>query len=144
MSYTVDTNIMVYAVDENSPHHVKARGFVESRLNLSETWFLAWPTVYEYLRVVTHLRVFRKPLTPDEGEVNVRLLLESDQVEIMEESEDTWNAYRELASRWRPKGNFVHDMHIAALMLTNGVKKIYTCDIEFQKIRELKALDPLS
>ena len=57
----IDTNILVYARRVETPHHATARKLLHTLAEGGRPWVLPWPCVYEYLRVVTHPRVFDPP-----------------------------------------------------------------------------------
>ncbi len=57
----LDTNVLVYADREETPEHETALRLVRSLATGSEPWILPWPCIYEFLRVVTHPRVFHPP-----------------------------------------------------------------------------------
>ena len=63
----VDTNVLIYAVDKDSPFHNQCRAYVlEAREDPSPA-FLTWNVCYEFLRVTTHSRVSASPWTPREA-----------------------------------------------------------------------------
>ena len=45
MSYTIDANVLLYASDESSPVHARARAFVERLADGPEIAYLFWPIV---------------------------------------------------------------------------------------------------
>src|SRR5262245_44826054 len=53
----LDTNILVYARREETPQHQVARTLLTELAEGGQPWVLAWPCIYEFLRVVTHPRV---------------------------------------------------------------------------------------
>lgn len=57
----VDTNILGYAADRDSPFHAACRKWLEGRQVRPDAWFTTWPILYEFLRVTTHPRVMRHP-----------------------------------------------------------------------------------
>lgn len=57
----VDTNILVYAADRDSPFHTRCHDWLERQRGRTDAWFTTWPILYEFLRVTTHPRVMRKP-----------------------------------------------------------------------------------
>jgi predicted nucleic acid-binding protein len=61
--FVVDTNILIYAADADSPDHAKCRSAVEAWRKQSSPWHVTWGVVYEFLRVATDRNVFRKPFT---------------------------------------------------------------------------------
>lgn len=62
-----DVNVLLYAVDESSPHHARARSWLEESLSGSETFALAWSGLLAFVRLSTNPQVFETPLTLDEG-----------------------------------------------------------------------------
>ena len=60
--FVVDTNILLYAVNPDSPDHDAARTLVDRWRREDRSWFLTWGIIYEFLRVSTHQKVFASPL----------------------------------------------------------------------------------
>ena len=58
-----DTNVLVYAVHRDSPFHSACFNFLEESRGNSEPAFLTWGVCYEFLRVTTHLRILRSPMS---------------------------------------------------------------------------------
>ncbi len=50
----VDTNILVYAADEDSPFHTACLAWLENRRSGADAWYITWNIIYEFLRVTTH------------------------------------------------------------------------------------------
>ena len=61
--FVVDTNVLVYAADESAVEHERCRALIERWRAGSAAWYLTWGICYEFLRVVTHPRVLRRPWT---------------------------------------------------------------------------------
>jgi hypothetical protein len=57
----VDTNVLVYAADHDSPFYAACRDWLERQRVRADAWYTTWPIVYEFLRVTTHPRVMRRP-----------------------------------------------------------------------------------
>jgi toxin-antitoxin system PIN domain toxin len=143
MSYLVDTNILVYASDENSPYHLQAKNFLQQCRDSQEMWCVTWVNIFEYLRVVTHPNVFRQPMNTDDAKENISRLLSLPQIEILSEERTFFEVYCELTEKVGSiTGNLVHDAHIAALMLQHGITKIYTLDNQFRIFPFLEVLNP--
>lgn len=145
MSYLVDTNIFIYATDQDSKFHGPAKSFVSKCMSDDETWCFTWVNIFEYLRVTTHPAVFNKPMSSEEAEKNISSFLSLPQVEILLEGKSFFEVYKELVlETGQVSGNLVHDAHIAALMRQHGVKKIYTLDIQFKVFPYLEVVNPLT
>jgi uncharacterized protein len=63
----VDANLLLYAVDEASPHHGPAKRWLEDQLSGSETVAFTWVVLLAFVRLATNPRVFESPLAPEEA-----------------------------------------------------------------------------
>jgi toxin-antitoxin system PIN domain toxin len=144
MSYTIDANVLLYASDESSPVHARARAFVERLAGGPEIAYLFWPTVMAYLRIATHPAVFARPLTAVEAIGNVEQLLVRPHVRTTGEQERYWDRFREVAEDAMPTGNLVPDAHLVALMLENDVRTIWTRDRDYRRFGRIEVRDPFA
>jgi len=145
MSGLLDTNLLIYAVNQDSAQHRRARSFLENRLSASDPLYLSWSNLYEFLRVTTHPKVFARPLSWNQAFQMLEVFLDSPQVEILREGEEHGRILQEILKGLRnPRGNFMHDCHLAALMREHGVKTVYTHDMDFRLFGFLEVVDPLA
>ena len=142
MSFAIDVNILLYASDRSSPLRGRAAAFLSGCAEGTGLVYVAWPTIFSYLRVATHAGVFTNPLTPDEALENISRLLALPQVRTLSEDEDFWTVYREVARMLPVRGNLVPDAHLAALLRQHGVTTIYTNDVDFRKFAFLTVINP--
>jgi toxin-antitoxin system PIN domain toxin len=143
MSFSLDANILLYASDTRSPHHERARLFIESCISQRELFYLGWPTVMSYLRIATHPAVFERPLSASEAMANIETLLSLPHARFLSEGDGFWDVYRTVTSEVPTRGNLVPDAHLAALLRHHGVKTLYTHDRDFLKFSFLDVRDPL-
>ena len=61
----LDTNVLVFAEIRTSPQHERALAVLLEMSEGAAAWALPWPCVYEFLRVVTHPRVYHPPVPID-------------------------------------------------------------------------------
>jgi uncharacterized protein len=73
----VDTNILIDAANGLSPFHGRSRDWLERQRVRPDAWYTTWPILYEFLRVATHPRVMRSPLSGPEAWAIVSALLDS-------------------------------------------------------------------
>lgn len=144
MSYTIDANVLLYASDEASPVHARARAFVERLADGPEIVYLFWPTVMAYLRIATHPAVFARPLTAVEAIGNVEQLLVRGHVRTTGEQDQFWERFRDVADDAMPAGNLVPDAHLVALMLENDVRTIWTRDRDYRRFARIEVRDPFA
>ena len=142
MSYTIDANVLLYASDESSPVHARARAFIERVADGPDIVYLFWPTLMAYLRIATHPAVFARPLTAVEAIGNVEQLLARPHVRTTGEQERFWGRFREVADDAAPSGNLIPDAHLVALMLESDVRTIWTRDRDYRRFPRIEVRDP--
>ncbi len=143
--FVVDTNVLVYAADEDSPYHDRCL----ERLNLwrqqAGAWYLTWGIVYEFLRITTHPRVMRRPWETPLAWRFVSALLASPGVEVLVATDRHASVAEQVLSQCHTiSGTLMHDAHTAILMQEHGVRRIYTRDTDFHRFPFLEPLDPLT
>lgn len=143
MSFALDANILIYASHPESPHYEATQRFLAECVERRELLCLAWQTVTAYLRVSTHVGLFGKPLDPATAAENIDALLRRPRTRVLVEQDGFWELYRELLETHRARANFVHDVHLAALLRQHGVKTLYTRDRDFRRFEFLDVRDPL-
>jgi uncharacterized protein len=142
MSFSIDTNILLYASDRGSPFASRAAAFLEECATGSDLFYVAWPTIVGYLRIATHAGIFASPLSPDEATANIHALLALPHVRTLGEDDGFWDVYRGVAGAFPVRGNAVPDAHLAALLRQHGVATLYTNDADFKRFPFLRTVNP--
>jgi len=142
LSFTFDANVLLYASDETSPYHPRARAFLDQVASGHELVYLFWPTVMAYLRIATHPAIFEKPLPPVHAVANIDRLLALAHVQTAGEHDRFWSSYRRVAEEADARGNLVPDAHLVALMVENGVRTIWTHDRDYRRFPGIESRDP--
>ncbi|MBN1347221.1 MAG: PIN domain-containing protein [Phycisphaerae bacterium] len=142
--FLVDTNVLVYAADEDMPEHERCREAVEQWRGLASTWYTTWGILYEFLRVTTHPRVLRRPWRVAQAWGFVEALLASPGLSVLVETQ-RHSAVAEQVLREMPQlsGNVLHDTHTAILMREHGLRRICTRDADFHRFDFIEVIDPL-
>jgi uncharacterized protein len=140
----VDTNILVYAVNNASPFHERCRKWLEDQRARPDAWYLTWPIIYEFLRVSTHRRALGKPLDASSAWSFVTALLTSPGLAVLlPTGRHADVAGQVLAEFPHPAGNIFHDVHTVVLMREHGIRQICTRDTDFHQFKFLNVIDPL-
>lgn len=142
MSFTLDANVLLYASDDSSPFHDRARAAVEQVAAGPEIAYLFWPTAMAYLRISTHPTIFARPLPASVALDNLKALLARPHVQSPGEQPEFWRTFLGVAHDVSPAGNVVPDAHLVALMVENGVRSIWTHDRDFRRFRGITVHDP--
>jgi toxin-antitoxin system PIN domain toxin len=140
----VDTNILVYAHRAEMPHHAAARALLVQLASGAAPWAIPWPCIYEFVRVVTHPRVFRPPTPIDDAMAVVESLASSPSVAMLGHGPAHLDHLRRAVVDGQPSGNLVHDTNIVALALEHGVSELLSSDRDFRRFRSLRVRDPFA
>lgn len=138
----IDTNILVYARRAELPHHVAARALLKGLVTGSSPWAIPWPCLYEYIKVITHPRLFRPPDLLDDAVADVESLAASPSVVLLGQGPTHVHHLRRAAEDGQPLGSTIHDAHIVALALEHGVTELLSSDRDFRRFRSVTVRDP--
>lgn len=139
----VDTNILVYAHRRDSDWHIQARNLIKELAEGRNQWAVPWPSVHEFLAIVTHPKIYAPSSTVKQATVQVDAWLASDSLVLLGESSDHWPNLKELVIKGQVRGPLVHDARIAALCMTHGVTEFLTADRDFSRFPTLPTRNPL-
>ena len=142
MSYAIDANLLLYASDQESPFHDRAVTLLDEIAIGPEIVYLFWPIAMAYLRIATHPAIFANPLSHVDARANLDSLLALPHVQAVGEDDRFWDRFREVADDVRPTGNLVPDAHIVALMLSHGIRTIWTRDRDYRSFSGIRVRDP--
>jgi hypothetical protein len=98
--------------------------------------------VYEFLRIVTHPRVFDPPTPLDVVLEDLDSLLASPSLRLLGEGPAHRAHLRRAVQDGQASGNLAHDAHIAALVVEHGVKELYTVDRDFARFPGVRTRNP--
>jgi uncharacterized protein len=139
----IDTNVLVYAEVVSSAHHASARKLLVDLAEGAVPWALPWPCVYEFLRVVTHARVFSPPVPLGIALHDLEQILSSPSLLLLSETERHADVMKKLVRDSGATGNLLHDAHIAALCIEHGVSELFTGDRDFSRF-PLRVMNPFA
>ncbi len=140
----VDTNVLIYAADADSPFHAACHDWIESQRRRADAWFTTWPIVYEFLRVTTHPRVMQRPWSASEAWQFVAALLAAPGLGVLAPTRRHPDVARAVLEELpHVSGNLFHDAHTAILMREHGIRRVCTRDTDFHRFPFLEVVDPL-
>lgn len=138
----IDANLLIYAVDSDSPHHAKARPWLEETLSGTTRVGLAWVVLLAFLRLTTHPAVMRRPLAAERALEYVDEWLGQPFVETVVPGETHWPLLRTLLAATGAAGNLSSDAHLAALSLENSAE-VCSTDRDFGRFPGVRHVNPL-
>ena len=138
----VDTNVLVYARREETRHHTAAKALLVGLAQGDGPWAIPWPCVYEFLRVVTHRKVFAPPTPLEVALEDLESLLAAPSLVLLGEGPGHEAHLMHAVAAGQAVGNLAHDAHIAALVLEHGVRQLLTTDGDFARFPGVRIRNP--
>jgi uncharacterized protein len=138
----LDTNVLVHAEIVTSPFHAVARDLLTRLADGPAPWAIPWPCAYEFLRVITHPRVYHPPMPVGAALADLRRILGSPSLLLLSETARHAEVMASVFTASGATGNLVHDAHIAALCLEHGVSELVTGDRDFARFPQIRTFNP--
>ena len=138
-----DTNVVVHAARTDSEFHIPCRQrIIEAGAGTSAV-FLTWNVCYEFLRVITHPRIYSNAWSAEDGSRFLAMLLASPSFGLLLPTDNHLRTLVQVSSELPgTRGNVVHDMHTAVLMREHGINQICTLDSDFRRFPFVEVVDP--
>ncbi len=137
-----DINLLVYAYDADAPHHKDARAWLEDTLSGTHPVGMPWLVVLGFIRIMTHRRILRKPMTVTESVKAVCTWLEHPMVEIVTPGERHAEILFDLLTHLGTAGNLTTDAHLAALAIEYDAELV-SADADFSRFPGLRWFNPV-
>jgi predicted nucleic acid-binding protein len=137
----IDTNILVYAFNDKSSQHGESIRFLETNIG-AYRYCLAYQNLVEFYSLVTGNKSVDNPLTSQQAAEEVRNYVADGVYEIILPKLSTIKTVGTLLEKYPARGPEIHDVHLAAVMLDNGVDAICTYDSKIFSKLGLKVISP--
>lgn len=137
-----DTNILIYAHDESSPHHARARAWWESTLSSGEPVGLVWVVVMAFTRLMTHPTLAQNPLPIGDVRSMVEQWLECPAVRLLGLSGQALPRFFDLLETAGGGGNLSTDALIALHAMEHSAT-VASNDRDFDRFTGVKWVNPL-
>ncbi len=139
-----DTDVLIYASDEDSEFHDVCLRRLEKARRDSFPNFLTWDISYDFVRVVTRRRGLQPGWDPQDSWGFLETLLASPGFEMLRPTERHAAVLGQtLLELPDVRGGLVGNLQTAVLMREHGVGRICTRDMDFHRFPFLTVVDPL-
>jgi toxin-antitoxin system PIN domain toxin len=139
----IDANLLLYSVDERSPHNELAGAWLTEQLNGERRVGLPWPSLIAFLRISTHPRATLNPLSASEAWTHVQSWLDAPVAWIPTPTHRHGQVLAGLLDAHSPTANLIPDAHLAALAIEHGLA-VCSADTDFARFTEVRWTNPLS
>lgn len=137
-----DANLLLYAYDESSPFHARAKAWCEEVMSGPSPLTLLPAVVFGFVRIATHPRVFKDPFSVSEAADHVRSWLAMRHVQLHEMLPEDVACALGLLEAAGTAGNLTSNAQIAAVALRLDAE-VHTADLDFGRFPKVRFLNPL-
>lgn len=137
----VDANVLLYAVNRDSPRHELARSWLDRSLSGRATVGLAWIALLAFVRLSTRSGIFPRPLTVSGAFDRVDAWLSAGSAVLLDPGPDHSAVMRRLLDPLGAGGNLLSDAHLAALAIEHRCT-VVTFDRDFARFDGVQSEEP--
>lgn len=133
----VDANVLLYAVNEDAPHHAASLRWLDAVLSGEEAIGFAWVVLLAFLRLTTRPGLFPRPLTLEQAASVLETWLARPMAILVEPTTRHLGVVMGLLAPLSTAGNLVTDAHLAALAMEHG-GELVSFDTDFGRFPGLR------
>lgn len=140
----LDTNILVYNADASSGElHLRSKSLIERGLKGELSLCVTPQVISEFFAIITDSRRVKKPISPKEAIEEIEKYLRSQNIQKIYADSSFFPQMLALLRKYETTRQDIFDLQLAATMLCNNVRKIYTYNQDdFTKFEEIEVLSP--
>ncbi len=123
---SLDTNILIYAINSGCAEHAAARGIYQSMVEDAGNWIISDQVLFELYRGLRNGRILERPLDHPQALEQIRFLREDSGVQHCAYETNFW---KELATGFTDserKSVHLFDRVLAITLRKHGVETFYT------------------
>jgi toxin-antitoxin system PIN domain toxin len=136
----VDTNVMVYAHREQLPQHERALEWLTYLAEGHLPWAIPVFCLGEFVRVVTHPRVFDPPSNLEQALSALENVLLSPTLRLLNPGPRYPVLLSETIRAADARGNLVYDAQIVAVCREQGASQLLTLDRDFARFPDIQVI----
>jgi toxin-antitoxin system PIN domain toxin len=138
----IDVNVLVYACRRDAARHLEYKAWLSGALSGPEAVGIAPESLAAVVRVTTHPRIWKTPLTAKQAFAFVNAVRAAPTIVPVHPGADHWRLFAVLCEEAGVRGNLVTDAWMAALAIEQGCTLV-TTDRDFSRFRGLRHEHPL-
>ncbi len=140
----LDANLLIYAVNADTPDHEKARLWMEGALSgRFGAVLFSWFTLVAFVRIATNPKALNSPFSLEEALRMIADWLALPDVSIVGPGAEHALHFQNACRDTNASGNLVTDAHLAALAIEHGCE-LASCDTDFGKFPAVRWINPLA
>ena len=123
---SLDTNILIYAINTGCAEHLAAKGVYEAMLRQPDQWLISDQVLFEFYRGLRNSRILERPLTHKQALQQIQFLREDTGVHHCAYQTTFWKPMMAGLADEDRKSSHIFDRVLAVTLLQNGVKTFFT------------------
>ncbi|NOY00002.1 MAG: PIN domain-containing protein [Verrucomicrobia bacterium] len=123
---SLDTNILVYAINVDCSEHEKAKAVYASMLDAPADWILSDQVLFEFYRIMRNPKVISLPLSHAAALDQIVFLREETGVLHCSYETSFWNDFLSDFKKNEKKSSHIFDRILGVTLLKNKVETFYT------------------
>lgn len=139
----VDINLLIYAINRDTPHYAKAKKWLELSLSSDEPFCFTWIVLLGFLRIITNGRIMPTPLPSEVALEIIDEWIRQPPSRILVPTEQHWSILKEILMPLGTAANLTSDAHLAALAIEHGAR-LYSTDNDFDRFALLRRTNPIA
>jgi predicted nucleic acid-binding protein len=141
---SLDTNILLYAADEDCREHAAAISLVNEALSAPAEWLLSDQVLFEMYAGLRHPGVFARPLSAAEAARRVAFLRDESGFSFCCYELRSWPMIREGLSLPAFPRRRTYDLVLAVTLRSNGVAEFHTRNVgDFRDAGFARLVNPI-
>ncbi len=136
----IDTNVLVYALNEDDPHHGSSRSLIGAVASGQVPACVFPQNLLELYSVITDPRRVAHPLSPKQAMDELARL--RSMVVVSSPKESSLDMLAQLVSPTGPRGSDIYDAFIVAQMKDAGIDVVCTYNLRDFEVFPVSALTP--
>ena len=137
-----DANLLLYAYDEASPFHTRAKSWWSECLSGTEPVGLVAVVLFAFIRIGTNPKIFELPLSVAEATRHVQEWIDAPPTEFLSVAQEDVNQALAWLTEEGAGGNLTTDAQIAAVAKRHRAH-VHTADTDFSRFRDVRWKNPL-
>jgi predicted nucleic acid-binding protein len=139
----LDTNVLVYAYYEDSPHYPVAAPLLDRAQNAGAGLCISPQVLTEFFSTITNPRRVSNPFSPEDALNEMENIRSLPGLTVLPVPLDVLDRLIALSRAHPTRGSHIFDVHLVATMLGNGVRKLHTFNTgDFDHFDEIEVLLP--
>ncbi len=141
---SLDTNILIYAVNQDCEEHAKAKEVYEELLENPSEWIISDQILFEFYRALRNPVIFESPLPHQAALKQIRFLREEAGILHCAYDHKLWDTLMVGVQKGISKSVRIFDHVLGTTLLVNGVNTFYTRNTkDFKSFAFSRLINPI-